>query len=133
MSSLVYLRLLSYWFLSVSQHALNLYGLGLGTRLLDLGIWLCGTQVLDANSRTLLRKLEGHKTPVHVTKYSSDGLNILSGADDTTARWWDIASGKQVLRLDGNRDYVRAGAQSPSSESYWATGNTIMELCSGNC
>lgn len=84
----------------------------------------CQPKVLDANSRTLLRKLEGHKSAVHVTKYSVDGLHVFSGSDDITARWWDISSGEQVMRLDGHRDYIRAAAQSTTSESQWATGTS---------
>lgn len=37
-------------------------------------------------------------------------------------RYWDLSEGKQILRLDGHRDYVRAGSQHPSSVDSWATG-----------
>ena len=43
-------------------------------------------QVFDANSRTLLRQLKGHKRPVHVARFALDRLHVLSGSDDATVR-----------------------------------------------
>ena len=43
-------------------------------------------QVFDANSRTLLRRLKGHKRPVHVARFALDRLHVLSGSDDATVR-----------------------------------------------
>ena len=53
-------------------------------------------QVLDSNSRTLLRQFKGHKAPVHVTHFSADQLGVLSGGDDGRLILWDITSGQQV-------------------------------------
>ncbi|EFJ42814.1 hypothetical protein VOLCADRAFT_66565 [Volvox carteri f. nagariensis] len=79
-------------------------------------------QVFDANSRSVLRQFKAHKRPTRVARFGADKLHILSGSDDVTARWWDLTSGSQVLRLDGHRDYVRAAAASPTSPDMWATG-----------
>jgi U3 small nucleolar RNA-associated protein 15 len=79
-------------------------------------------QVFDAGSRSVLRQLKGHSRPVHVTRFASDKTHVLSGGDDVTLRWWDIASGKQLLRLVGHEDYVRAAAASSSSSDTWASG-----------
>lgn len=43
-------------------------------------------QVFDANSRTLLRQLKGHRRPVHVARFALDRLHVLSGSDDATVR-----------------------------------------------
>jgi U3 small nucleolar RNA-associated protein 15 len=79
-------------------------------------------QVFDANSRGMLRQLKGHKRAAHVARFSPDKLHVLSGADDVTARWWDLSSGTQVCRLDGHSDYVRAAAVAPNNPDTWATG-----------
>ncbi|GIL86712.1 hypothetical protein Vretimale_19807 [Volvox reticuliferus] len=79
-------------------------------------------QVFDANSRSVLRQFKAHKRPTRVARFGADKLHVLSGSDDVTARWWDVSSGTQVLRLDGHRDYVRAAAGSPNSPDVWATG-----------
>lgn len=36
-------------------------------------------QILDINSRSVLRLLRGHDKAVHVTQFSPDKLNVLSG------------------------------------------------------
>ncbi|KAL4516023.1 hypothetical protein Ndes2437A_g06735 [Nannochloris sp. 'desiccata'] len=79
-------------------------------------------QVFDTNSRSLLRRLTGHRRPVHSVTFAQDKQHLISGGDDATVRLWDIASGAQVARLDGHSDYVRALAVSPSSHDVWATG-----------
>ena len=43
-------------------------------------------QVFDANSRTLLRQLKGHKRTVHVARFAQDRLHVLSASDDATVR-----------------------------------------------
>ena len=37
-------------------------------------------------------------------------------------RWWDVAAGEQLFRLEGHTDYVRSAAANPSSPDVWATG-----------
>lgn len=80
-------------------------------------------QLFDAASRSVLRQFKAHKRPAHVVRFAPDKLHVLSGSDDVTARWWDIASGAQVLRLTGHGDYVRAAACSPANMETWATGS----------
>ncbi|GFR40760.1 hypothetical protein Agub_g1372, partial [Astrephomene gubernaculifera] len=80
-------------------------------------------QVFDANSRSVLRQFKAHKRPTRVARFAPDRLHVLSGSDDVTVRWWDVASGTQVLRLDGHRDYVRAAACSPAAPDTWLTGS----------
>ena len=41
-------------------------------------------------------------------------MHVISGSDDATVRWWDLATGTQIRRLDGHQDYVRAVAGSPA-------------------
>ncbi|KAK3269238.1 hypothetical protein CYMTET_22303 [Cymbomonas tetramitiformis] len=79
-------------------------------------------QVFDAGSRSVLRQLEGHTRPVHTVKFGTDKLHVFSGGDDATARWWDVATGAQLTRLDGHSDYIRAAAASPVGPEMWATG-----------
>lgn len=79
----------------------------------------------------MLRQLKGHSRPVHVTRFASDKTHVLSGGDDVTLRWWDISSGKQLMRLTGHEDYVRAAAASTSSSDTWASGEITLE--EGEC
>ena len=70
----------------------------------------------------MLRQLKGHQRPVHVARFAPDKVHVLSGGDDALARWWDVSEGRQVLRLAGHADYVRAAAVNPASQDAWATG-----------
>lgn len=79
-------------------------------------------QVLDTNSRAVLRQLRGHKAASRAVRFANDAVHVLSGGDDATVRYWDVTSGAQVGRLDGHEDYVRAVAPSPSSAELWLTG-----------
>jgi len=79
-------------------------------------------QIFDAGSRSLLRQMTLHKRPVHSVTFAHDKLHLLSAGDDATVRWWDVASGNQLARLDGHTDYVRTAALSPQSEELIATG-----------
>lgn len=79
-------------------------------------------QVFDASSRSVLRRFDAHKKPVHVTRFSPDRLHVLSGSDDVTLRWWDVSAGEQVMRFDGHTDYIRAAAVSPVNAETWASG-----------
>jgi U3 small nucleolar RNA-associated protein 15 len=77
----------------------------------------------------VLRQLKGHQRPVHVARFAPDKTHVLSGSDDVTLRWWDISAGKQLLRLTGHEDYVRAAEVSPSSSDTWASGTWSLLCC----
>eukprot|EP00891_Asterochloris_glomerata_P002672 jgi/Astpho2/2672/fgenesh1_pm.00049_%23_14_t len=79
-------------------------------------------QVFDGGSRAVLRLLKGHQAACHATRFAPDGQHVLSAADDTTVRWWDVAAGEQLFRLEGHTDYVRSAAANPASPDVWATG-----------
>lgn len=53
-------------------------------------------QVFDAGSRTLLRQFKGHRAPVHVARFATDQLHVISGGDDGLVALWDVTSGQQV-------------------------------------
>ncbi|KAG8959706.1 hypothetical protein FRC03_007623, partial [Tulasnella sp. 419] len=81
-------------------------------------------QVFDINSRAILRTMNEHKLPVHVTKFSKlDTTQILSCSDDTTAKIWDIPSQTAITTFTDHSDYVRAGLVSVSHPSLILTGS----------
>ncbi|EIN10362.1 Trp-Asp repeats-containing protein [Punctularia strigosozonata HHB-11173 SS5] len=81
-------------------------------------------QVFDVNSRAILRTLDSHKQPVHVTKFSTQNpTQVLSCSDDTTVKLWDVPSQAAVNTFISHTDYVRSGQVAPSNPHLILTGS----------
>ncbi|XP_072050689.1 U3 small nucleolar RNA-associated protein 15 homolog [Amphiura filiformis] len=80
-------------------------------------------RLFDMNGRSVLRMFKGHQGPVHVSKFSSDNLHIMSCGDDKSVRCWDIPSEKETCRFTEHTDYVRCGVVSKASKDMWLTGS----------
>jgi eukaryotic-like serine/threonine-protein kinase len=63
-----------------------------------------------------LMTLRGHLGPVLSVAVSPDGQRIATGSDDTTAKIWDAASGRELLTLKGHRDWIKRVAFSPDGK-----------------
>jgi WD40 repeat protein/serine/threonine protein kinase len=62
-----------------------------------------------AEERTLL----GHQGPLYAAVFSPDGRRVLTCSSDSTARIWDVATGKEVHLLGGQRAPVGIAWFSP--------------------
>ena len=62
--------------------------------------------VLDLDSRTLVRHLEGHTGSVMSVAFSPDGTRLVSGGADQTVRIWHIESGLLLHTFTHHRDCV---------------------------
>ena len=92
--------------------------------LYDVFFLLNSLQVFDINSRAILRTLDVHKQPTHVTKFSPlDPTHILTCSDDTTIRLWDMPSQTILHTFTDHTDYVRSGLVSPSNPALILTGS----------
>ncbi|ETW83976.1 hypothetical protein HETIRDRAFT_313064 [Heterobasidion irregulare TC 32-1] len=81
-------------------------------------------QIFDVNSRAILRTLDGHKQPVHVTKFSPlNQTQVLSCSDDTTVRLWDVPSQSTITTFEAHTDYVRSGHVSSTDPYLILTGS----------
>lgn len=81
-------------------------------------------QIFDINSRAILRTLDSHKQPVHVSKFSAlSPTQALTCSDDTTAKVWDIPSQASICTFFDHNDYVRTGQFSSSSPNVVLTGS----------
>ncbi|KAG5649020.1 hypothetical protein DXG03_000369 [Asterophora parasitica] len=96
-------------------------------------------QVFDINSRAILRTLDSHKQPVHVTKFSAlSPTQVLSCSDDTTAKIWDVPSQSTISTFTSHTDYVRSGQISTSNPHLVLTGSydstvRLFDSRSGEC
>lgn len=96
-------------------------------------------QVFDVNSRAILRTLDSHKQPVHVSKFSAlSPIHVLSCSDDTTAKFWDVPLQTAITTFTGHADYVRSGQVSTSNPHVVLTGSydatvRLFDTRSGLC
>lgn len=100
---------------------------------------LSADQIFDINSRAILRTLDAHKQPVHVTKFSPlEPTHILSCSDDTTVMFWDVTSQTSLSTFTDHTDYVRTGQVSSSTPHIVLTGSydgtvRLFDTRSGEC
>lgn len=57
--------------------------------------------------------LAGHEDRLRFVAFSPDGSRVITGAQDATARIWDVESGALVAVLEGHARSVRFAAYSP--------------------
>lgn len=81
-------------------------------------------QIFDVNSRAILRTLDSHKQPVHISKFSSlSPTQVLTCSDDTTTKVWDIPSQTSICTFFDHTDYVRTGQFSTCNPNLVLTGS----------
>ncbi|KZT19260.1 WD40 repeat-like protein [Neolentinus lepideus HHB14362 ss-1] len=96
-------------------------------------------QVFDINSRAILRTLDSHKQPVHVTRFSTlNHTQVLSCSDDSTVKVWDVPSQSAITTFHDHTDYVRSGQVSTSNPHLVLTGSydttvRLFDMRSGEC
>ncbi|KAI0307174.1 WD40-repeat-containing domain protein [Multifurca ochricompacta] len=94
---------------------------------------------IRCQSRAILRTLDAHKQPVHVTKFSMlNPTHVLSCSDDTTVRLWDVPSQSTITTFTSHIDYVRSGQVSTTDPHLILTGSydgtvRIFDIRTGSC
>jgi eukaryotic-like serine/threonine-protein kinase len=111
-----------------------LVGAALACLLLPGGLMLSGSAFRDTAPATsqpaadlahrVSRRatLQGHNGPVWSVSFSPDGRILATGSDDTTLRFWDVATGSELAVLSGHRSAVFAAAFAHSGE-FLASGS----------
>lgn len=72
------------------------------------------------------RTIAAHGNVTYRAIFSSDEKLLASSSRDRTARIWDVATGRELHRLDGFRCSVKAVVFSPDAELIAASGNDGM-------
>ncbi len=80
-----------------------------------------GVRIFDPSTGALLQTIaEG--LSVHRVAYSPDGLRLATASRDGIARVWDVADGRERMRLDGRTQLLRDLAFSESGRALIAIG-----------
>jgi WD40 repeat protein len=93
------------------------------TRDLSLAVQAIGggrIRVIDLVSGQERWTAQAADEDVTALTFSPDGKNVASGAGyvESAARLWDVADGRELIRLEGHRTYVR-------SLVFWPDGETL--------
>jgi WD40 repeat protein/CRP-like cAMP-binding protein len=60
-----------------------------------------------------LQMFRGHADQIVSVAFSPDGLFVLTGSDDQTARLWDVTSGEEIVQFNGHGGPITSVAFSP--------------------
>ena len=93
-------------------------------RLLLVFFALCVTVMEGAEAKLYLQL--GHSDGVTSVTLSRDGRWALTGGYDKTARLWEVATGKEIRRLEGHSDGVTSVAFSPDGR--WALTGSLDKI-----
>lgn len=92
-------------------------------KLLVVGGKIPQVQIIDIQTRAILRSLQGHSRPVHCTQFAKDNVHVFSCSDDNTARYWDVATGTPIALFGQHSDHVRHCCNHPTTIDVWATAS----------
>lgn len=85
----------------------------------------CAVRVWDVETRTLLSKLEGHRSTVWGLSLSPDGKRLASASFDGSVCIWDLETGERQLTLEYTDSYSIFNV-------VWNTSGTQVVVCSSN-
>ncbi len=88
-------------------------------------------ELVSAESRTVVRTLQGHKGSVNALAFSSDGKWLFAAGGEAgllgEVRQWDVGTGKWIRTLEGHADALYAVALSPDNKTL-ATGSYDQKI-----
>jgi WD40 repeat protein len=85
----------------------------------------CAVRVWDLETRTLLRKLESHRSTVWGLSLSPDGKRLASASFDGSVCIWDLETGERQLKLEYTDSYSIFSV-------VWNASGTRLAVCSSD-
>jgi WD40 repeat protein len=86
--------------------------------LLASSSWEGDVRIFDvATGSQIVAPLYGHGSGVHEQSFSPDGATLVTAGDDGTVRFWNVATGREMLVFNNSSsDVLRLPHLSPSGE-----------------
>ena len=88
-------------------------------------------ELIKADTREVVRRLEGHRGNVNALVFSADGATLFSGSGENAItgeiRQWSVADGKLTRALEGHRDTIYALALAPDGKTL-ASGSYDQQI-----
>ena len=91
-------------------------------------------QLWDLETGRQIRRFAGHTGPIRIATFSPDGKWLLTGAgsgtdpegvsNDQTVQLWDAATGDEIRRFEGHRDFVRTANISPDGRRIFTVSSS---------
>src|SRR5207302_1763755 len=75
-----------------------------------------GIKVWNALRDEPSRQLPGHPGGVICADFSPDGRRLVTGGQDKTVRLWDLTTGRELAKWQGEKDEVCSVAYSPDGK-----------------
>ncbi|KAK1442198.1 WD40 repeat containing protein [Babesia gibsoni] len=85
----------------------------------DDGGWI---QLIALELKSNLKKWQAHQAACHTHQFSSNKTRLMTGGDDSIAKYWDTVSGEIVQEFKFHSDKIRALSDFCGSEKMWVTG-----------
>ncbi len=79
----------------------------------EIGAMLTLANQYSAQTRSMMRTLEGHQDTVNAAAVSRDGSRVLTGSADNTLKLWDANSGACANSFEGHQNSVTCVAFNP--------------------
>lgn len=110
----------------------SIYAIGYAAKQKTLAVARHGmVELYSAESRGLLRRLEGHHGNVNAVLFSPDGMTLAAAAGEPgvmgEVRLWSLADGKLIRTFEGHKDAIYAMAISPNGKVL-ATGSYDQKI-----
>ena len=71
--------------------------------------------------------MHGHHGIVHDLAFSPDGRTLVSASDDKTIRLWNVATGQELMTLEGHSDKASVLQFSPDGRALASYSNGLHD------
>lgn len=82
----------------------------------------------DNGQMKLIQQFAPHQKPITSLSFSTDSRFALSGSEDKEARYWEVATGKQLAALSGFAGKIKATRITPDGKLFMATDGQTLQV-----